>query len=73
MAQYKNKCKNVSIYKHISFYAYIYVYIYILYIYIYIIYIYIYQASAYEACDRTRTPPHMFKTLETCKKKARLA
>ena len=38
MAQYKNKCKNVSIYKHISFYAYIYVYIYI--IYIYILYIY---------------------------------
>ena len=41
MAQYKNKCKNVSIYKHISFYAYVYVYIYI-YIYIYYIYIYIY-------------------------------
>ena len=40
MAQYKNKCKNVSIYKHISFYAYVYVYIYI-YIYIYYIYIYI--------------------------------
>ena len=27
------------------------------------------QASAYEACDRTRTPLHMPKTLETCKKK----
>ena len=35
MAQYKNKCKNVSIYKHISFYAYIYVYIYIYILYIY--------------------------------------
>ena len=38
-----------------------------MYIYIYI-YIYIYKASAYEACDRTRTPPHTPKTLETCKK-----
>ena len=32
-------------------------------------YIYIYQASAYEACDRTHTPPHTPETLETCKKK----
>ena len=30
------------------------------------------QASAYEACDRTRTTPRTPKTLETCKKKARL-
>ena len=28
------------------------------------------QASAYEACDRTRTPLHTPKTLETCKKKS---
>ena len=27
------------------------------------IYVYIYQAFAYEACDRTRTPPHTPKTL----------
>ena len=26
------------------------------------------KASAYEACDRTCTPFHMPKTLETCKK-----
>ena len=26
------------------------------------------QALAYEACDRTRTPLHMPKTLEMCKK-----
>ena len=31
--------------------------------------IYIYQASAYEAWDRTRTPLHTPKTLETCKRK----
>ena len=36
MAQYRNKYKNVSIYKHIRFYAYIYVYIYIYYIYTYV-------------------------------------
>ena len=27
------------------------------------------QASAYEACDCMHMPPHMPKTLETCKKK----
>ena len=26
------------------------------------------QASTYEACDCTRMPLHMSKTLETCKK-----
>ena len=29
-----------------------------------------FQASAYEACDRTRTPLHTPKTLETCNKKS---
>ena len=30
------------------------------------------QASAYEACDCMHMPPHMPKTLETCKKKAHI-
>ena len=38
--------------------------------YIYI-YIYIYQDLAYEACDRTRRPTHMPKTLDTWKKSTR--